>query len=139
MTDAEQKIIFSRNLNHFLADLDLSQREVAHSIGVSPQTFNTWCKGIAIPRMGKIQKLADFFHVDKSALIDPPSVSSTSSNQLTASEHALLYGFRQLNDDGQAKVCEYTDDLVSSGRYDRPSPDNAGESAGSDAGIEETA
>ena len=36
---------------------------------------------------------------------------------LTASEQALLADFRQLNDDGQEKVCEYTSDLVASRRY----------------------
>ena len=37
---------------------------------MSPQTFNTWTQGIAIPRMKKIQLLADFFNVEKSDLID---------------------------------------------------------------------
>lgn len=70
MTDIEQKKIFSKNLNYFLSQMNKTQKEVADAISVSPQTFNTWCQGIALPRMGKVQKLADYFHIEKSDLID---------------------------------------------------------------------
>lgn len=73
MNELEQKKIFSENLNHFLEIHNKTQREVAAAISVSPQTFNTWCKGIALPRMGKVQKLADYFHISKADLIDTPS------------------------------------------------------------------
>ncbi len=70
MTDEAQKKIFSKNLNNYLLLSNKTQREVAEAIGVSPQTFNTWCQGIALPRMGKVQLLADYFHINKSDLID---------------------------------------------------------------------
>lgn len=70
MTDIEQKKIFSKNLNYYLSKESKTQREVADAISVSPQTFNTWCQGIALPRMGKVQRLADYFHIEKSDLID---------------------------------------------------------------------
>lgn len=80
MTDAEQKKIFAKNLLSLLEKHGKSQREVAESISVSPQTFNTWCQGIALPRMGKIQKLADYFKVDKTALIDDNSDTQSSDD-----------------------------------------------------------
>ena len=70
MSDELQKKIFSENLNRLLQDREKTQSEVAKEIDVSPQTFNTWTQGIAIPRMGKIQRLADYFHIEKSALLD---------------------------------------------------------------------
>lgn len=70
MTDEEQKSIFSKNLNKYLKSCGKTQKEVAEAIGVIPQTFNTWCTGQALPRMGKIQALADFFNINKSDLID---------------------------------------------------------------------
>lgn len=65
-----QKQIFIKNLSHYMSMNDLTQKEVADAIGVSPQTFNTWMQGIALPRMGKIQALADYFGIKKSDLID---------------------------------------------------------------------
>ena len=76
MSEEAQKRIFTRNLNSYIEASGKTQLEIAKSIGVSPQTFNTWCKGIAIPRMGKVQALADYFHINKSDLIEDKSNSS---------------------------------------------------------------
>ena len=70
MTELEQKRIFSKNLNKLISKSDKKQVDIASDIGVSPQTSNTWVKGIAIPRMNKIQALADYFGVSKSDLVD---------------------------------------------------------------------
>lgn len=73
MSEDKQRDIFSKNLNSYIECSGKTQLEIAKSIGVSPQTFNTWCKGIAIPRMGKVQALADYFHINKSDLIEERS------------------------------------------------------------------
>ena len=73
MGDEQQKIIFSRNLNKYLTEYGKSQKEDAEAIGVIPSTFNTWCQGIALPRMGKVQALSDYFGINKSDLIDDKS------------------------------------------------------------------
>lgn len=70
MTEVDQRKIFARNLNKYLEQYDKTQKEVADAIGVIPSTFNTWCLGIALPRMGKVQALADYFHINKSDLIE---------------------------------------------------------------------
>ena len=77
MSEDIQKKIFMQNLNSYIAASGKTQLEIAKSIGVSPQTFNTWCKGIAIPRMGKVQALADYFHINKSDLIESKSADTT--------------------------------------------------------------
>ena len=78
MADEDQKRIFSKNLNKYLSLFNKTQKEVADAIGVSPQTFNTWCQGIALPRMGKVQALADYFKINKSDLIDEKNEDYTS-------------------------------------------------------------
>lgn len=70
MSENEQKKIFQHNLMKYVSSSDKTQKEIADAIGVSPQTFNTWCQGIALPRMGKVQLLADYFHINKSDLIE---------------------------------------------------------------------
>lgn len=79
MTEAEQKKIFSKNLNRYIAASNKTQKEIADCIGVSPQTFNTWCQGIALPRMGKVQALADYFSIGKTDLIDEMNSTTVSS------------------------------------------------------------
>lgn len=70
MRDTEQTRIFAYNLNHYVNISKKSQKEISDAIGVLPQTFNTWCQGIAFPRMGKIQLLADYFGISKTDLIE---------------------------------------------------------------------
>lgn len=82
MSEDAQKRIFTKNLNAYIEASGKTQLEIAKSIGVSPQTFNTWCKGIAIPRMGKVQALADYFHINKSDLIEDKSNTNEDSYYL---------------------------------------------------------
>lgn len=70
MTDDEQKKIFSKNLNRYIYQSGKQQKEIALDLGYSPTTFNTWCVGKIIPSAGKIQKIADYFNIGKSDLLD---------------------------------------------------------------------
>lgn len=70
MSDEEQKKIFSKNINYYIAQSGKQQKEIAKDLGYSPTTFNTWCVGKIIPSAGKVQKIADYFGIGKSDLLD---------------------------------------------------------------------
>ena len=70
MSDEAQKRIFSKNLRRLLEESGKTQKELAEAIGESQQVVNTWAIGRSIPRMGRVQKLADYFGVEKSVLVD---------------------------------------------------------------------
>lgn len=73
MTEEEQRRIFSKNLNYYISNSGKQQKEIAVDLGISPTTFNTWCVGKIMPRMGKVQAIADYFNIGKSDLIDDKS------------------------------------------------------------------
>lgn len=110
MSDDKQKIVFSKNLNFYIDAHKKTQLEIAKAIGVSPQTFNTWCKGIAIPRMGKVQALADYFHINKSDLIEEHGPEHSAQRQ--RSEQLLEY-YEQLHNNEQDRVLTYAKNLLS--------------------------
>ena len=62
--------VFSRNLNRYLKSTNSMQKDVAKYVGVSTGTICDWCKGRAYPRMDKLQRLADYFGVKKSDLVE---------------------------------------------------------------------
>ena len=99
MSEDLQKSIFQNNLIYYLGGK--SQAEVAKAIGVSPQTFNTWCQGIAIPRMDKIQLLADYFGINKSDLIEERNKELDETSSLRSD---LLDIFDQLNLDDKTRL-----------------------------------
>lgn len=74
MTEEEQKKIFSKNINYYINQSGKQQKEIAKDLGYSSTTFNTWCVGKIIPSAGKIQKIADYFGIGKSDLLDDKSL-----------------------------------------------------------------
>lgn len=70
MTDEKQKQIFAKNLNYYIALNNKQQIDVAKDLDIKPTTFNMWCTGKSLPGMGKVQKLADYFRIGKSDLVD---------------------------------------------------------------------
>ena len=114
MSEQEQKELFARNLNIFLERSNKTQKEVADAIGVSPQTFNTWCQGIAFPRMGKVQLLADYFQIEKVDLLTPNGPALAQSRRLEA---YYLRIFNSLNKDGKEKVLDFASALAQAPTY----------------------
>lgn len=47
-----------------------TQKELAEIVGVTAPTFNEWIKGKKFPRIDKVQRLADYFGIQKSDLIE---------------------------------------------------------------------
>ena len=73
MSDIGNKEIFARNLTYYVERSGKQQKEIAEIIGVSTSTFNDWAKGKKYPRIGKIEKLAGYFGILKSDLIEDKS------------------------------------------------------------------
>lgn len=91
MSEQEQRQVFKDNLLRVINERGLTQIEIAEAIGVSPQTFNTWVNGKAIPRMNKMQALADYFGIPKSALIDKEQPASKTEQILSDPDMKELF------------------------------------------------
>lgn len=89
-TDQELQAIFTKNLNKYIALSGQKQVDIANAISVPTTTFNTWVTGDAIPRMGNIQKLADYFGVNKSDLLEDKSDQEISDAEVWAIRQRLL-------------------------------------------------
>lgn len=97
-------------------ELHMTQEELAEKLGYkSKSTINKIELGVNDIVQSKVVEFARALDTTTSYLMswDEPSPTPT----LTASETTLLSNYRQLNEEGQEKVREYTSDLVASGRY----------------------
>ena len=70
VTDLGNQELFSRNLSKYVKDCDKTQTEIAKVVGVSTGTFCDQVKGRTYPRMDKLQKLAEFFGIKISDLVE---------------------------------------------------------------------
>lgn len=64
------KEVFAKNLTYYMEQSGKNQKELAQVAGVSAPTLNEWIKAKKFPRIDKIQRLADYFGVLKSDLIE---------------------------------------------------------------------
>lgn len=69
----DNKNIFARNLQRYMDINGKTRRDVSEAIGVSYYTFTDWVKGKKYPRMDKVEKLATYFGILKSDLIEEKS------------------------------------------------------------------
>lgn len=87
----------------------LTQEELARKVGVSTQTVSAWENDIKVPRMGKLQLLADYFEVQVAAI-----VAGTDKN-----ETMMSYLFNTLTPEEQRSAIDYLHFLYSQRKRDK--------------------
>ena len=103
MSNIGNKEIFAKNLVYYLSMYGKEQKEVAEAIDVPTSTFNEWVRGKKYPRIDKIEKLANYFRIKKSDLIED---KKNTPDKLTEGEELLLNLFRQIPEDQQKVFLE---------------------------------
>lgn len=91
--------IFAKNLSRLLELNHISQREIAKILSVSSSTVSSWCTGQKIPRMDKIERLASFFGVSKSDLIEGKPTPVTESGLIDPIDVQFMQLVSQLTPD----------------------------------------
>ena len=95
MSDIGNAEIFARNLSYYVERSGKQQKELAEMVGVSTSTFSAWMTATRYPRIGKIEKLADYFGILKSDLIEDKSkneIKETSAYPNAVHQVADLFG-----------------------------------------------
>ena len=70
MSDLGNKKIFAKNLNYYMSINNVSRNDIVKALDIPYTTVMSWCKGEFYPRIDKIQKLADYFSINKSDLVE---------------------------------------------------------------------
>lgn len=106
MSDIGNKEIFAKNLLYYIERHGKDQKEIAEIIGVAPSTFNAWVKAKKYPRIDTIEKLANYFGILKSDLIEGHESTDSFKESITEGEQSLLNLLRQLPEDKQGMVIQ---------------------------------
>lgn len=70
MENKENKNIFAENLRKYMALNGTSRRDICEVLDIGYSTVSDWVKGKKYPRMDKVEKLANYFGILKSDLIE---------------------------------------------------------------------
>ena len=107
MSNIGNKETFAKNLLYYIEKHGKEQKEIAEVVGVAPSTFNAWVKGKKYPRMDKVERLANYFGILKSDLIEERDNNHYSRTiSITGGEQMLLDLFRQVPVDKQEMVLQ---------------------------------
>lgn len=80
MSEDAYKAIFSVNLKRMMSINDKTQIDIVKDLDFDKSTVSSWVNGTRLPRMDKVQQLADYFGCLRSDLIEnkpaaPPTFS----------------------------------------------------------------
>lgn len=70
MSTIGNKEVFSSNLRFYMEKRKKSRNEVCEALNFKYTTFTDWCNGVKYPRIDNIEKLANYFGISKSDLIE---------------------------------------------------------------------
>lgn len=112
ISDNEQKQIIAHNLSYLIEHSGKDQRQISIDLDVNPPTFNQWVKGKAIPSVSLLKKMASYFGVTLSQIVNDTSKESSpddvnESLSLTDDEISLIKQYRMLSDQDQAQLRQF--------------------------------
>lgn len=81
MTDIGNKAIMAENLRYYIQLSKKTQKEICKDLNFKEMTFSDWVNAKTYPRIDKIEKMAQYFGIEKSDLIEKRkrTVSTTTS------------------------------------------------------------
>lgn len=122
------KDVFAKNLKYYMERSGKNQKELAAVVGVSAPTFNEWLKGKKFPRIDKIEKMAQYFGILKSDLIEDKTAEHREMQQKNSTLadftvrmrsdkefFSLIEGINQLNPEQLASIKQVVDTFLMKG------------------------
>lgn len=88
MSDLGNKEIFSKNLRYYMTINNKTRIDLCRDLDFKYTTFTDWYNGNIYPGIDKIEKIANYFRIEKSDLIEDSEKRKNSSN----SAIVFIYG-----------------------------------------------
>lgn len=111
--------MFLTRVSALIESRGITRNRLLLETGINTNAFQNWEKRGTVPSGDVVAKLADYFHVSTDYLLgrtdDPAPVGDGAPP--SPLRCALLGNFDQLNQEGQERLVETSDDMVSSGKY----------------------
>lgn len=99
MASYETKKIFADNLSRLLDKNNITQLELAKRMGVAASSVSSWCNGEKMPRMDKVEWMADFFGVPITHLIEQYKPAPSELDILDEIDVAFYGDYKVLNEE----------------------------------------
>ena len=109
MSSLGNKQVFSANLSYYMAVNGVSRLELSRVLDIRYSTLCEWISARKYPRIDNIEKLALYFGVPKSALIEL-------RHQQVSDADRLLCIYNDMTENGQRQLLSYAEFLYQSNK-----------------------
>lgn len=89
MSNSDINLRIANNLKKYMDMNNITQDKLADYMGVSQVTISNWCNGVKLPRMNKIDKICNFFNINRSDLMDNTDDYSDVTNLIHPSAYRI--------------------------------------------------
>lgn len=117
MSERELYELMSSNLKKYMQLRNISQLELAESLGVSQQSVSNWCTGLKMPRMNKIDRICELLEISREELMRAEPAFTGARAALSASEERLIRNYRILDSEDRQQVEMIVETFVSKDKY----------------------
>ena len=107
MTTEDNRRIFASNLRKLIDERGLQAKDLIEVTGASQASISEWLNARKYPRIDKIERLANFFKVKKSDLIEDPT-----QTEAERKIKELTRKFNLLSDAEKQQALDYLDFLA---------------------------
>lgn len=127
MGDDKYKQIFSKNLRYYMSLNNKEQIDLINDLGLNKSAVSTWFNGTRLPRMDKVNLLAEYLGISRSDLIEARSSEKPVNNDhfQTKDERELVLSYRKLNEQNKKKCSIYTNTLLTNQQMEEELMPNA--------------
>ena len=87
----------------------LTQEQLGNIAGVSAMAVSQWENSRAVPRMGSIQRIADYFGIPKSEIMGDRYEYAIARFEHSPNEMVLLEIFSKCSPAGRKRILEYSE------------------------------
>lgn len=101
---SNNKEIMSRNIKFYLNKKGLNAKDFAKQISIPYTTVLDWVNGNSYPRIDKIEKMAHYFNIDKSQLVEASDHSSANSDLDKMLDIAESYDGKPMTDNDREAI-----------------------------------
>ena len=81
MSDIEIKTVIATNISDLLATHKMTKKELADKLGVSDTSISNWCNGSKVPRMDKLDTMAELFGVNRDYFFTNQHIQKTTRSE----------------------------------------------------------
>ena len=99
MGDLSIRDIFPLMLKHYMSENGKSRNDIVRDLGFKYSTIRDWEKGLTVPRMDKVEMLANYFHCTTADLLEEKENPTVKDDGISETKRKLIEKIMKLPED----------------------------------------